>query len=148
MYNIFKMKKLIVVFVFFISFLGCQKEQLRNTNPYIPNYSFSISIDTGLPLYSGLKTPINPIYIGDTNVGVKGIIVMKISETEYKAWEATCPNQYPSDCTTLVIKGNTEAKCNCDNIVYSLFTGVGTGQYTMKPYRVDILENGIVRIYN
>jgi hypothetical protein len=40
------------------------------------------------------------------------------------------------------------AKCGCDNIEYSIFTGIGTGNYTMKPYRVEVSGTNSIRIYN
>lgn len=144
------MKKLLFVFTSFFILLSCSSDGTRYKNPYIPNYTFSITVNANLPLYSGLQSPINPILITDQNAGVKGIIVMKISDTDYRAWEANCPNQYPSSCSRMTING-VNAKCPCDDIEYSLFTGVGEddqGEYTMKPYRVEILGNETIRIYN
>jgi len=144
----FKMKKHFLYLLILPLFFCCSKDDnKRNTNPYLPDYSFSITIDPNLPLYSALKTPINPVLITSANVGVNGIIVIKISDTNYLAWEANCPNQYQSDCSRMAIKNNTTAKCNCDNLEYSLLTGVGGGNYTMKPYATEIL-GGTIRVYN
>lgn len=126
--------------------LSCSKDSPRNKNPFLPDYSFSITIDTNLPLYSGLSTPINPVFINQENAGISGIIAMKISDTDYRAWESSCPNQYPTPCSVMTIDG-LNAKCSCENFTYSLFTGVGNGGYTMKAYRVDVQGN-ILRIYN
>ena len=140
------MKNYILYFVLGL-FLSCSKDDNnRNNNPYIPEYNFSVSLDRNLPLYSGLNTPVNPILITNENAGVKGIIVMKISDTDFRAWEANCPNQYPQECSRMTING-LNAKCPCDGIEYSIFTGVGSGPYTMKSYRVEVLGD-IVRIYN
>ncbi|WP_306353380.1 Rieske (2Fe-2S) protein [Flavobacterium sp. '19STA2R22 D10 B1'] len=137
-----------ILFIVLICVLsGCSKDGARGNNPYIPNYSFSIDINTNLPLYSGLNSPINPIYINQNAVGVKGIIVMKVSTTDYRAFEASCPNQYPADCSTLTIHG-VNAKCPCDDKEYSLFTGVGPGEYPLKPYRVQVLNDNLIRVYN
>lgn len=140
------MKKCILFFLIPL-FLCCSKdENKRNQNPYIPSYNFSISLDTNLPLYSGLNTPVNPILVTNENAGVKGIIVMKVSDTDFRAWEANCPNQYPQECSLMTING-LNAKCPCDGIEYSIFTGVGAGPYTMVPYRVEVIGD-IVRVYN
>lgn len=144
------MKKIIALITLLVIFLSCSSDNVRYQNPFIPNYNFSITIDANLPLYSGLLSPINPIRITNENVGVNGIIVMKISDTDYRAWEANCPNQYPSACSRMVING-VNAKCPCDDFEYSLFTGVGIdgeGEYTIKPYRVDILGNNMIRVSN
>lgn len=141
-----KMKKYILLLTLFGLTLGCSKDRIRNTNPYIPNYSFSLTINTNLPLYSGLNSPINPIVVTEPGTGVN-LILMKISDTDYRAWDANCPNQYPSSCSKMTISG-INAKCPCDAIEYSLFTGVGTGEYTMKPYTVEVLGTNLIRVYN
>jgi nitrite reductase/ring-hydroxylating ferredoxin subunit len=148
-YQIFtkNMKKYFIISILMGLFVNCSQDKNRNVNPYLPDYSFSYPINLNLPSYSGLTSNINPVYLNAQGVGVKGIIVLRISDTEYRAWEAACPNQYPSDCSTMKITG-LDAKCDCDNQKYNLFTGVGTGQYTMKPYQVEILDPKNIRVYN
>lgn len=146
----FDMKKIVALLSIIVLFISCSSDNVRYKNPYIPNYGFSINIDANLPLYSGLLSAVNPILITNENVGANGIIVMKISDTDYRAWEANCPNQYLSACSRMVING-VNAKCPCDEIEYSLFNGVGIdgqGEYTMKPYRVDILGKNLIRVSN
>ena len=146
----FDMKKIVAFFCSILCILSCSSDNMRYKNPYIPDYTFTITIDANLPLYSGLLSPINPILITNENVGANGIIVMKVSDSEFKAWEANCPNQYLSTCSRMVING-VNAKCPCDDIEYNLFNGVGLnkqGEYTMKPYRVDILSPTIIRVSN
>ncbi len=140
------MKKICLVLLMFAMLISCDKDSPRNTNPFLPDYSFSVSINKNLPLYADLNSPINPVFIDIQNAGISGIIAMKISDTDYRAWEASCPNQYPAACSRMDIDG-INAKCSCENFVYSLFTGVGGGQYTMKPYRVEV-QGDIIRIYN
>jgi nitrite reductase/ring-hydroxylating ferredoxin subunit len=134
------------IFLASIIALSCNKNNVVNNNPFLPSYSFSVNIDTNLPSYNNLQFPSNPKLITDPGVGIKGIIVMKAGVDDYKAYEASCPNQYPSDCTQLVING-INAKCNCDNKEYSLFTGLGSGQYPLKAYRVEVNGSNI-RVYN
>lgn len=144
------MKKILALLSAITLVLSCTSDNVRNQNPFVPNYNFSITIDANLPLFSGLQSPINPILITQQNVGANGIIVMKISNTDYRAWEANCPNQFPSACSRMVIVG-VNAKCPCDDIEYSLFNGVGMagqGAYTLIPYRVDILGPNLIRVSN
>jgi nitrite reductase/ring-hydroxylating ferredoxin subunit len=141
------MKKYFIISLLMVLFANCSQDKNRNVNPYLPDYSFSYPINLNLPSFSGLTSNINPVYLNAQGLGVKGIIVLRISDTEYRAWEAACPNQYPSDCSTMKITG-LDAKCDCDNQKYNLFTGVGTGQYTMKPYQVEILNPKNIRVYN
>jgi len=132
-----------------VLFINCSKDEVRNKNPFVPNYSFSITIDTNLPSYSGLSSPVNPQLITLPNIGANGIIVMKVSDTDYRAWEANCPNQSISSCSRMTLVG-ANAKCPCDDIEYSLFTGVGTtgAQYTLISYRVEVLSNKVIRVFN
>ena len=144
------MKKLLVFLSLYLFILSCSSDSIRYKNPYLPDYGFSITIDANLPLYSGLLSAINPILITNENIGANGIIVMKISDTDYRAWEANCPNQYLSACSRMVIIG-VNAKCPCDNFEYSLFNGVGMNEeaeYTMKPYRIDVLGKNLIRVSN
>ncbi len=144
------MKKLLALFSIIMLILSCSSDSVRYKNPFIPNYGFSITIDANLPSYSKLQSAINPLLIYDGISGANGIIVMKISDTDYRAWEANCPNQYPSACSRMIING-VNAKCPCDDIEYSLFNGVGVngqGEYTMKPYRVEVLGKNLIRVSN
>ena len=144
------MKKTVTLISLVILILSCSSDSVRYKNPYIPDYNFTITINANLPTYTKLLSAVNPLLIFDGTSGANGIIVMKISDTDYRAWEANCPNQYPSACSRMVING-VNAKCPCDEIEYSLFTGVGIdgqGEYTMKPYRVDILGKNLIRVSN
>ncbi len=127
--------------------LGCGKDSVRNVNPFLPNYPFTYDINTNLPLYSGLRNNVNPVAVNVEGVGINGIIVMKVSENNYVAWDAACPNMYPGVCDRMIIDG-LNAKCDCDGLSYSLFTGVGQGApYTLKPYLVQVVGE-IIRVTN
>ena len=139
------MKKHILLLFGLLIIMSCSKDTVRNKNPYIPNYSFSFVINLSLPSYAALTSNLNPIKVND-GTGIN-FIIMRVSENNYTVWNANCPNQYPSDCSSMSING-LNAKCSCDNIEYSLFTGVGTGQYTMIPYAVENLGNNSIRVYN
>jgi hypothetical protein len=136
--------------LFYISLtllFACSEGTQRNNNPYLPNYGFSITINKNLPQYNGLNSPINPIVIRESTAGISGIIAMKISDNDYRAWELSCPNQVPASCSVMTING-LNAKCGCvDLYEYSLFTGIGNAPYPMKPYRIEVLGD-LIRIYN
>ncbi|TDE06433.1 Rieske (2Fe-2S) protein [Flavobacterium hiemivividum] len=139
------MKKILLLSFISILFLGCSDSNFNNKNPYLPNYSFTIDINMNLPAYSDLKFVSNAVYI--PGEGARGIIVFN-SGNGYNAFDAACPNQVLSSCSTMTIKG-INAVCPCDNEEYSLFTGLSQGgsQYPMKQYRVEV--NGTnLRVYN
>jgi len=139
------MKKYFFLLIAFPMLFGCTSNSINNNNPYLPNYSFTIDINMNLPAYSNLKFVSNAVYI--SGQGVRGIIVFNNSGTTYNAFDAACPNQALSSCSTMTIKG-INSLCACDNAEYSLFTGQSAGkQYPLKQYRVEVNGN-ILRVYN
>jgi len=143
-YNI-KMRKYFYLLFIILLFFGCVKDTFRNNNPYIPSYNFSYIIN--LNLNTALTIPVNPVSLTEPSGII--MIVMKISDTDYRAWNAYCPNHPLSSCSRLTItEDKVNAKCNCENYEYSLFTGIGNAQYTLIPYRVEILGNNSIRVYN
>jgi nitrite reductase/ring-hydroxylating ferredoxin subunit len=137
------MKKSILLLVFVFSLLSCSDESTVNNNPFIPNYSFTLDVNMNLPLYSNLQYPSNAVYYAGK--GVRGIIIFNTG-SGYNAFDAACPNQNLSDCSTMTIDG-INAVCPCDSKTYSLFTGQGSLQYPMKQYRVEVIGN-VLRVYN
>lgn len=150
------MKKYFFLLIAFPMLFGCSSDKANNNNPYIPNYSFSFSIDMNLPAYSNLKFVSNAIYY--PSQGVRGILIFNTSGNTYVAFDAACPNQALSDCSTMTFKkldpvdplkiDKTTVVCACDNAEYSLFNGQSAGkQYPLKQYRVEV--NGtVLRVYN
>ena len=140
------MKKYLSLFI--IPFLfGCDKESVSNKNPYLPSYSFSLNINLALPQYSNLQFPSNAVYINNGSAGVRGIIVFNTG-SGYVAFDAACPNQALSSCSTMTLSG-ISAICPCDDAIYSLFTGQAAGkEYPMKQYRVEQLNSSSLKVYN
>jgi nitrite reductase/ring-hydroxylating ferredoxin subunit len=137
------MKKSILLLVFVFILLSCSDKSTVANNPFIPNYSFTVDINMSLPLYSSLQYPSNAVYYAGN--GVKGIIIFNTG-SGYNAFDAACPNQNLSDCSTMTIDG-INAVCPCDSKTYNLFTGQGSLQYQMKQYRVEVSGN-VLRIFN
>ena len=139
------MKNYLLYILTLFVLIGCSGDSVRNNNPYIPSYNFSYVIN--LNLNTPLTIPINPVVVTEPT-GIS-MIVMKITDTDYRAWNANCPNHAISSCSRLIIKEDkVNAKCTCENYEYSLFTGVGTAQYTMIPYQVEVLGSDSIRIFN
>ncbi|CAM2812321.1 Rieske (2Fe-2S) protein [Flavobacterium frigoris] len=139
------MKKHLFLLVLLPLFFNCSDNGSRNNNPYLPNYTFTIDINMNLPAYSNLKFVSNAVYY--SGVGVKGIYIFNTG-SGYNAFDAACPNQALSSCSTMTLKG-INIVCDCDNAEYSLFSGLSqTGlQYPLKQYRVEV--NGTsLRVYN
>lgn len=133
-----KMKHFFFLIITTIVFFSCDKdENLNSNNPYLPNYPVNLQIDKNLPAYDNLNYPSNAVYINSGNAGVRGVIVFNTG-SGYTAFDAACPNQALSACSTMTIDG-VNAVCPCDEKEYSLFTGLASGaQYPMKQYRVSV----------
>lgn len=126
---------------------GCSRSEINNDNRYLPDYNFSIDINFDLPLYNNLRFTGNPVYIDQAGIGINGIFVLNTGGG-YVAYEASCPNQELNACSRLVLNGIT-AICPCDDAEYSLFSGQAEGkEYPLKIYRVEILGNTGIRVYN
>lgn len=148
-----------VWFVFVVLF-ACTKSKIER-NPYLPESRFFYTINLNLPVYNSLKYPQNTIYISE--IGLKGVFVTHVSNNRYVAWEAACPNQYPSACDRLycaskegerfqICTNNSNAYifviCPCDGSVYNLVNGsvmVASSErsYPLLNYNVSVSGNQI-----
>lgn len=149
------MKKYFFVLIAFIMLFSCDANGPINNNPYLPIYPVNVPINMNLPAYSLLKSVVNAIYL--PNVGVKGIFVFNTG-SGYLAFDAACPNQNLSSCSTMTFKkldpvdplkiDKTTVVCACDGAEYSLFSGQSKGkQYPLKQYRVEVIGD-VLRVYN
>ncbi|SDQ08723.1 hypothetical protein [Flagellimonas zhangzhouensis] len=107
--------------LFVLTLISACSADRNNQNPYLQEVSFRFEINLNLPLYANLNSIGNPVYIGNNGVGTRGAFVMNIGNS-YLAWEASCPNHAPNNCSTMTISGQN-AVCSCEGYTYSLFTG-------------------------
>ena len=103
----------------FLLLVGCSRENLER-NPYLPELQFSIPINLNLPEYNAL------LFAGGSHFlpqyGHKGILIFNLNGNSYTAWEASCPNHLPNDCSRTQVVG-VLAECACEGYQYSLATG-------------------------
>lgn len=140
------MKKIFYSIFILILTISCSENKTQTNNPYLPNYTFSVDINLDLPSYSTLIYSGNGYLITQQGAGIRGVFLFNTG-SGYVAFDAACPNQALSDCSTMALDG-INAKCSCDNVKYLLYTGLATGQkYPMKAYRTEVTGSN-VRIYN
>lgn len=140
------MKKLFLLFIITISFLGCSKDSFSNRNPYLPDYPFSININLNLPQYSNLRHPSTSVRVFGEGLGTRGLIVFNTG-SGYRAYDVACPNHELRDCSTMELQG-VSAECLCDGLKYLLFTGLSDGaEYPLKQYRVDVMGD-VIKVSN
>lgn len=108
-----------ISFILLVLVSSCGKRPLER-NPYLIDIRFQREFNLSLPLYSNLN------YVGGSllvdGVGINGIILFNLNGSSFLAWEATCPNHPPENCSKLSIEG-VLAVCNCEKFQYSLATG-------------------------
>lgn len=138
------MKKIWLLILFILTLFSCSDNSPSNKNPNVGNYHVDLYLETNLPLYNKLLYISNPVLV--PNQGAQGIIVMKVGEGMYTAFDAACPNQPAKSCAAMTIDG-INAVCSCDKSSYSLFTGLGEKEYPMKQYRTEIVGTS-VHVYN
>ena len=146
-YENITMKK-ILMFLLCCTFLACNKDDnsVNDNNPYLPSYSVNKTINMGLPAYSNLQFAGNSVYISGADAGIRGIIVFNTG-SGFTAFDAACPNQALSSCSTMQISG-AMAICPCDDKQYSLFYGTSEGMpYPMRRYNVEVNGNNLT-IFN
>ena len=111
-------KKCLLGGLFFL-LAGCSTPPIER-NPYLPDLRFSLPINLSLPQYDNLRFAGGALLL--SNYGHKGIIVFNLNGNSYLAWEASCPNHLPNDCSQTQIVG-VLAQCSCEDYQYSLATG-------------------------
>lgn len=142
-------KKVCALLMLFFVLNSCStNDNDRIDNPNLVNVSFRLIINLNLPEYNNLNFPGNSYSIYTT--GINGVVVYNINNSQFTAFELSDPNHPLRECSTMRVEG-VIAKCDCnDGNSYNILTGEltsGTGQYTMKPYRV--VKNGSgLEVYN
>ncbi|WP_445721534.1 hypothetical protein [Flavobacterium sp.] len=144
-----KIRKSILFFIMIGLSISCSKDdKINNSNPYLPNFPVDVTLNLNLPQYSQLVFDTNVVYVNNGAAGIRGIFVFNAGGGNYKAFDAACPNQALSTCSTMTING-IKAKCPCDDTEYSFFTGLAPGkEYPMKQYRVQQINSTTLRVYN
>ena len=139
------MKRLFPIIVCVI--FGCQGDIVEQ-NPYLnnlPTFEFELNLD--LPLYDNLRFAGGTLTL--SQLGLKGVHLYNLDGSQILAWEASCPNQRPNDCSKTIVNG-IEAVCSCDDSIYSLVTGqpLSKGvEYGLVNYGVRRTGN-LVLVYN
>ncbi len=146
------MKRFLMVCVAVVCLLSCSSDDGGvNNNPFIPNALVQFQINLNLPQFDNLRFAGGSTYISNGG-GVRGFFVFNLSGDQFFAWEASCPNHVPNNCSTMDIQG-VLAKCSCEDYEYSLANGQllnpveGMDSYPMVNYRATA-SNDVVTISN
>lgn len=132
--------------------LSCSNDR-SNRNPYLQEVGFRFDINLNLPLYSPLTNTGSAVYISNATVGTRGAFVINTGFNTFMAWEASCPNHAPNECSTMTLNNQT-VTCSCEDYEYNLFTGQlmnrpdDGGRYYDLLYYSASYSNNVVTISN
>lgn len=113
-----------LVILFSHVFISCDSDtNLNQVLPYVPPTNITINLD--YPNFFDLQTTGEAVLIKEylgVKVGYKGhgIIVIKVFDGEYKAWDASSTYDFN---TTLTVKGSL-GTCPKSDIEYNLLNGI------------------------
>ncbi len=140
MLNNSKLRKIFIISLIFISFVGCDKY-----DDGIPNVSFKITLhlDTELSTLGHMQAR-------KIQGGVNGIIIFRMADAEFNAYERTCPYEPEKNCQVDFNEGDLFATCQCCGSEFDLIYGdlrEGPSKWPLKKYRTSI-SNSFLTIYN
>lgn len=140
-----KTKIYFLLLVFII--LSCSKNDEKQVrNPYLTEPVVNLNLNLNLPEYNPLKFPGNAVIVSQ---GIKGIVVVCVSESQYFAYELSDPNHVPSNCSRMELDGFI-ATCPCpdDENEYNIMnfgrhTTDPDTKYSMQSYRAERSGNTV-----
>jgi len=142
------MKRIFGLYIF-ILFFACTNET-TNRNPYLQEIGFRFDANLNLPLYSPLTNIGSAVQVSSEGAGTRGIFIINSGFEQFRAFEASCPNHTPNDCSTMSLNGQV-VTCSCDEYEYNLFTGQflnrpedGKRYYDLLEYRATLSGNTVI----
>lgn len=141
--------KLLWSLILLVFLFSCDKQE-TNRNPFLQEIGFVFDLNLNLPLYSPLTNDGSAIYVDNQQVGTRGVFVINTGFNTFRAFEASCPNHEPNDCSTMTLDGII-ATCACDDYEYIVSTGQmfnrpddGNRYYDMLEYRASFSGNTVI----
>lgn len=140
------MKKSVVLLLLLSTmvFLGCEKYPV---NPHYPNAIVDFTINLNQNSFYNLRTVGGYEYLtSDPESTSRGIIVYRVSNDEFRAYDRLPPN-YPNaccddqgNCTRMVVEDHLWVVDHCNNAYYNILNGdiIISEEYDMVPtFRTD-----------
>ena len=138
------MKKWFYILLILTIFLGCSKDQ----NDTIPLVKVDVIIHTNDPAYNVVAVPGGWIYI---NGGSRGIIIYRVSNDEFNAYDRHCTYDTSNSCGLVSIEvNNITGKDDCCSSKFSIYDGSvtqGPAGLPLKQYNTSF-DGQVLRIFN
>ncbi len=131
---IIRNKKILLLLVVLFLFSYCNKDK---DNDQVPYYYVSFKVYTNQAQYSELNSPGNSMILTSNVVGENqtphGIIVYRLSGTEFKAYGRTCTNIPSNSCAVNIDSTGVYAVCPCCGSKFLLLDGYPTSGKAEMP---------------
>lgn len=132
--------------LFLTALISCTKSSIEND--LLPNITVNETVNLNLPKFINLQVPGGSAYISG---GVNGIVIYKLNNNEFKAFDRACPHLPVSSCTQMVIKNTIKLVCPCDDSEFNILNGSplteGITHYA-REYLVTVFNANTLRITN
>tara|TARA_B100001996_G_scaffold117126_1_gene88693 strand:- start:184 stop:597 length:414 start_codon:yes stop_codon:yes gene_type:complete len=137
------MKKVKIIFIFFVFYLSC-----GDSNNYIQNVYVDVELDLSLPQFSELNIVGNSIFIEGGN---KGLIIYRYSNYEYKIYDRNCSYEPNLECSYIDSVNSIIALCGCCTSAFLLdqegSAANSPAVLPLKQYNYS-LNNTLLHIFN
>lgn len=139
------MVKNLLLLLFLLPALSCKKDKQQDVRSGGVNEYLNLNE----PIYLDLNVPGNYVYYA---AGTRGIIVYRRSNTEFIAYERSCP--YDPQLSTGLVTVETTLTSMADSTCgsrYALYDGSiinGPTTKSLSQYRTEMLSGNILHIYN
>ena len=139
-------KLLLLLFIFFLA--ACRED---DEDQRVPRIATDIPINLNLPEYQVLLNPGGWIYLTG---GSRGIIVYRVNNDEFAAFDRHCTYNVPEACRVSVDEesGITAIDTQCCGSTFEIITGnvvEGPAQIGLSPFNTQFNSNtNMLRVYN
>jgi Rieske Fe-S protein len=139
------MKNWLYIITILILFLGCTKTEDQN----IPLYQVDITIYANNPSFNNISVPGTWTYV---NGGSRGIIIYRVSNEEFKAYDRHCTYEPNNSCGLVSVDATniTGVDGDCCGSTFILTDGSvtkGPASLPLKQYQTSF-DGSVLRIFN
>lgn len=133
----------------FIILLITLSDSCRKKEDLVPNVYVNFTIFLSDPEFSTLQTIGNNVFVTG---GVCGIVIYRLSQTDFSAYDRCCTYKPSDRCAVLPDTSNTLfLKCPCCGSKFSLLDGSvqsGDAERPLTLYQVTYDGNNTIRVSN
>jgi len=127
-----------------LAFSQCRKDNDSSNIPYI---SVNVNIDVDNPAYRDIKSPGNYVYI---NGGSEGIILYRLNQEEFRAYDRHSPIEPQDNCICDVTEDQLFIEDPCSGASWLITDGTpqnNAAKFFLREYQTSF--NGrTVRVFN